>query len=208
MAVLRQKSRFSLACRRVHSEGCDSFLKLLDLALAPNKTNKGVKTKHPVSLYIVTYCHLFNNGIQTMYMHIYWCLADGWARKGESGCGGLDSCLTLSTFWWAQKFDYQKLRGRLSKYFINGSSLDAKFMSPNHLKITIDSDRPVLAYDGRPRQDWAGGGRPGQGWAGGGRSVKVWAGDPRPRQSWIGGDWSPAAGRQPGQSWTDSDRSG
>ena len=68
-----------------------------------------------------------------------------------SGCEGLDSCLTLSTLLMDPKLDFQKLRDRLSKYFIVGSRLITKFMSQKHLKI--DSDRSGLADDSRPGQD-------------------------------------------------------
>ena len=42
------------------SEGGDSFRRLLDLALAPNKTNEwgSEAMEHPVMCSIVTYCHL------------------------------------------------------------------------------------------------------------------------------------------------------
>ena len=44
MAILEIK--ITVCACLLSSEGCDSFPKHLDLTLAPNKTNKGVKKQH------------------------------------------------------------------------------------------------------------------------------------------------------------------
>ena len=60
-----------------------------------------------------------------------------------SGCGGVDSCLILSTLLMEPKLDCQKLRGSLSKYFIVGSPLTSKVMSENHTRICRQRPVPV-----------------------------------------------------------------
>ena len=59
----------------------------------------------------------------------------GSRTRKEGVCGGLDSCLTLSTLLMGPKLDSHKLRHCLSKYFFVGSSLTTNIMSQSYLKI-------------------------------------------------------------------------
>ena len=80
-----------------------SFPKHLDLALAPNKTNKGLKSnKHDKSRHIVT-CFL---AVFRLYTFSLMRLLTGDEKEGR--CEGLVNCLTLSTILINSKLDCQK----------------------------------------------------------------------------------------------------
>ena len=108
------------------SEGCDSLLNHLDLALEPNKTNERVKKQwiirqHDRSWRTVTWLTTFR--ICTFSL-MRWPLGMkiGWIR----GSGQL---LNPSTLLRDTKLDCQKLKHCLSDYYFVESSLSTKIMS-------------------------------------------------------------------------------
>ena len=123
MAMLEIKIT-AFACL-LSNEGCDSFVKHLNLELAPNKTNEGIN--NGTSSNTINHRALSLAQQYSDYARFHWSVGR-WRWKG-GGRGSLDGCLTLSTLLMGTKLDCQKLKHCLSKYFFVDSSLSTKIMS-------------------------------------------------------------------------------